>query len=118
VLVTNTGIAPLYRDAFFAIGTTASTTSLRGLLPGEELWVEIAAPLTDSKDLHITSPHILSSQEIEYEADIKPTAVNTVKKEAEQSMAETYTLGGIRMTGKKIPANNFVGKKKNIIFVP
>lgn len=118
LLVTNTGIAPLYRDAFFAIGTTASTTSLRGLLPGEEKWIEIAAPLTDSKALHITSPHILDSQEIEYEADIKPTAVNIISQQSQQTVAETYTTGGIRMTGKNLPSNNLVGKKKNIIFVP
>ena len=66
--VTNNGIAPLYRDAFFAIGDVRSTTSLKGLLPGQELSVEIAANLANANDLKIVSDCILDTQEIEFEA--------------------------------------------------
>ena len=67
--VTNEGVAPLYRDAWFAIGTTRSATSLRGLLPGEEIIVEIpAAPQADGSDIQIVSDHILPGQQIEFEA--------------------------------------------------
>lgn len=67
--VTNEGVAPIYRDAWFAIGNTRSATSLRGLLPGDEFMVEIpAVPRTDGTDVHIVSDHILPQQQIEFEA--------------------------------------------------
>lgn len=71
--VKNTGIAPLYRDAYFCISGVRSTTSLRGLLPGEELTITVDAPLpfdkTGTATIHpqIVSDHILPSQEIEYD---------------------------------------------------
>ena len=66
--VTNQGVAPIYRDAYFAIGQHRSTMSLKGLLPQDTLKVTIPAGLTKPEDLHITSPHILSTQEIEFAA--------------------------------------------------
>ena len=67
--VTNEGVAPIYRDAWFAIGNTRSATSLRGLLPGDEIVVEIpTVPRTDGTDVHIVSDHILPQQQIEFEA--------------------------------------------------
>ena len=70
--VTNEGIAPLYRDAWFAIGDIRSATTLRGLLPGEERTIEIPAAVSaDGSSLHIVSSHILPEQEIEFEADIR-----------------------------------------------
>ncbi len=69
IRVTNEGVAPIYRDAWFAIGKTRSATSLRGLLPGDEFMVEIpAVPRTDGTDVHIVSDHILPQQQIEFEA--------------------------------------------------
>lgn len=69
LLVTNQGVAPLYRDAWFAIDDIRSATSLRGLLPGQELWVEIpAVPAVDGQDIHIESNCILPSQSIEFES--------------------------------------------------
>jgi hypothetical protein len=70
LLVTNEGIAPLYRDAYFAIGDVRSTESLKGLIPGTEKWVEINAP-ADTTQLHIVSDYILPQQEIEFEANIE-----------------------------------------------
>lgn len=65
--VTNEGIAPLYRDAWFAIGDIRSATTLRGLLPGEEHTIEIPAAVNaDGSNLHIVSSHILPEQEIEF----------------------------------------------------
>jgi hypothetical protein len=66
--VTNNGIAPIYRDAYFAIGNAQSAKSLRGLLPGQTIDIIIDAPLTADNTLKITSPHILPTQTIEYEA--------------------------------------------------
>lgn len=67
LLVTNEGVAPIYRDAWFAVGDTRSATSLRSLLPGEERWVEIPAK---GSNIHIVSDCILSQQTIEFDADI------------------------------------------------
>lgn len=68
--VTNQGVAPIYRDAYFTIGDHRSTTSLKGLLPQDTLKITIPAGLTKPEDLHITSPHILSTQEIEFVAQL------------------------------------------------
>ena len=75
ITVCNKGNAPLYRDAFFAIGQVRSDTSLKGLLPGEELVLTIPAPLSrDKKGQATTLPRIVSSyilptQEIQYECN-------------------------------------------------
>ena len=66
--VSNQGIAPIYRDAYFAIGEHSSTTSLKGLLPQDTLKITIPTGLEKAEDLHITSPYILSTQEIEFAA--------------------------------------------------
>lgn len=68
--VTNQGVAPIYRDAYFTIGEHRATTSLKGLLPQDTLKITIPAGLTKPEDLHITSPHILSTQEIEFVAQL------------------------------------------------
>ncbi len=71
VTVVNEGVAPLYRDAYFAIGTTQSATSLAGLQPGASKTVVIPAGLNKGADLHIVSPYILTSQQIQFNADVK-----------------------------------------------
>ena len=68
--VTNQGVAPIYRDAYFTIGDHRSPTSLKGLLPQDTLKITIPAGLTKPEDLHITSPYILSTQEIEFVAQL------------------------------------------------
>ena len=69
--VANEGVAPIYRDAWFAIGNVRSSTSLRGLLPGDEMMVEIpSAANADGSNVQIQSDFILSGQEIEFEAGI------------------------------------------------
>ena len=67
LIVSNQGIAPIYRDAYFAIGGTQSKTSLRGLLPGKGMDIVIPAGLTNADDLQIVSPYILPGQKIEFE---------------------------------------------------
>lgn len=66
--VTNDGIAPIYRDAYFAVGDIQSSTSLRGLLPQDTLNVVIPAGLGSANDLQIVSSHILPTQQIEFVA--------------------------------------------------
>jgi hypothetical protein len=65
--VANEGVAPIYRDAWFAVGSVRSAMSLRGLLPGEEWMIEIpAAPMPDGSDVQIVSDCILPQQSIEF----------------------------------------------------
>ena len=72
LLVTNQGVAPIYRNAWFAICGVRSSNSLRGLLPGEEAWIEIpAVPNSDGSNIQIVCDCILPQQEIEFIADIK-----------------------------------------------
>jgi hypothetical protein len=69
LVVVNEGVAPLYRDAWFAVGDVRSTTSLRGLLPGEECTIEIAAGAdADGGNVNIVSDCILPQQKIEFSA--------------------------------------------------
>ena len=96
LLVTNEGIAPLYRDAWFAIGDVRSETSLRGLLPGEERQIEIpAVPSADGSNVKIVSHCILPKQDIQFEADIVATQVRPVSATSTESRC--YSLAGYQV---------------------
>lgn len=66
--VTNTGIAPIYRDAYLAVGGVRSETSLKGLLPGDTLLVFIDK-VTSGSDLTIESDYILPGQNIQFDTE-------------------------------------------------
>lgn len=70
--VTNEGIAPIYRDAYFAIGDIRCMQSLKGLLPGQTAEMEIPAVLSDPASLHIACDYILPSQQIQFRAAVNP----------------------------------------------
>ncbi len=105
LLVTNEGIAPLYRDAWFAINGIRSDVSLRGLLPGEERLIEIpAVPSADGSNVKIVSDCILPSQEIQFSADITPTKASSVLPSPKEKEV-CYNLAGWQMaTGKHLDA--------------
>ena len=67
--ITNTGIAPIYRDAFLAVGGTRSETSLKGLLPGDTTLVFIDK-VSKGNDLAIVSDYILPGQKIQFDAEL------------------------------------------------
>ena len=67
--VTNTGIAPIYRDAYLAVGGVRSKTSLKGLCPGQEINV-LVEKVTDGSDVTIESDYILPTQKIQFDADL------------------------------------------------
>ncbi|MEM6688746.1 MAG: DUF4832 domain-containing protein [Planctomycetota bacterium] len=70
--VTNEGVAPIYRDAFFAAGDKRSVTSLKGLLPGEKLVCMIAGVSNDDLDqIAIECDSVLPTQTIQYAADLE-----------------------------------------------
>lgn len=70
VTVSNTGVAPIYRDAFVAANGVRAPKSLIGLAPGKSATFEIASGGKSPK-LEIVSDHLVKGQKIGYEADLK-----------------------------------------------
>ncbi len=68
IILTNTGIAPIYRDAYLAVGGVRSCESLKGLLPGQQQLFTIEAKATEN-NVTIESDYILSTQQIEFETE-------------------------------------------------
>lgn len=74
---TNTGTAPIYYDAYPEINGIRSTESLKGLSPGETRIFTIPIS-TDSPNVRIYSPHILSGQEIQFAANTISTGISSL----------------------------------------
>jgi len=69
--VTNEGIAPLYRDAYFTAGNQRSKTSLKGLLPGEtRICAVVVENDRDIQAISIQSDSVLPNQRIEFSANL------------------------------------------------
>jgi hypothetical protein len=68
VSVTNTGIAPMYHDAYLTIDGVRSQKSLRGLLPGKSIQVEISHSSEEPK-LTIESDRLVPGQSIPFAAE-------------------------------------------------
>lgn len=69
VTITNTGIAPIYHDAFVTVNGFRALRSLKGLLPGESRTDEIGAGGTSPK-LSIECDRLVPGQTIEFAADL------------------------------------------------
>jgi hypothetical protein len=69
VTVTNTGVAPIYHDAFLTVNGVRSARALRGLLPGESRTDEIPAGGKAPK-LTIESDRLVAGQSIDFAADL------------------------------------------------
>ncbi|MCY2977638.1 MAG: DUF4832 domain-containing protein [Planctomycetota bacterium] len=67
--IANTGVAPIYFDAFPAIDGVRSQTSLKGLLPGESRQFRIAMG-GGMPVLTIECDRLVPGQKIEYDADL------------------------------------------------
>jgi hypothetical protein len=70
VTVTNTGVAPIYHDAFLAVNGVRASHSLKGLLPSESRTDEIGAGGSSPK-LAIECDRLVQGQTIEFEADLR-----------------------------------------------
>ncbi|MEM9588090.1 MAG: DUF4832 domain-containing protein, partial [Planctomycetota bacterium] len=79
ITVANQGIAPLYRDAYFAIGDRRSNESLKGLLPGTRKTVRIAARADEIESLRIQCDHLVEGQTIQFEAAASLSPLKTSK---------------------------------------
>ena len=70
VLIANVGVAPIYRDAFVEVQGARGDFNLRTLMPGEEAWVTIPCSASKASRPVIACDHLVSGQEIQYQADI------------------------------------------------
>jgi hypothetical protein len=68
VTISNTGIAPLYQDAYVAVKGRRSKSSLKGLAPGQSRSDEIDA---EGETLTIESDRLVPGQRIEFDAALK-----------------------------------------------
>jgi hypothetical protein len=68
--VRNTGVAPLYFDAFVAVNGVRGKKTLKGLLPGESRRFEVASGGVRPK-LTIECDRLVPGQRIEFDADLK-----------------------------------------------
>jgi hypothetical protein len=71
VRIANVGVAPIYRDAFVEVEGVRGDLNLRTLMPGDEAWVTIACKASKASRPAIACDHLVSGQEIQYQADIK-----------------------------------------------
>lgn len=77
VKVKNIGIAPLYHNAYVTIMGKRSATSLKGLVPGDEITCKIegvSIGASDSPEPTITSDKLLKDVTIPYKANIAASA--------------------------------------------
>lgn len=70
VEIRNTGVAPIYRDAFVVVDGIRSTESLKTLQPGGVLTIKLAKK-TENPQLTIVSDYLIEGQKIEFNANLK-----------------------------------------------
>lgn len=72
ILVSNKGVAPIYRDAWVAVDGKRAQENLRELMPGESVWVNIDGCYTEGAVPTIECDHLVAGQKIEYAANVVP----------------------------------------------
>ena len=70
VQIKNSGVAPIYYDAYVAVNGARSESSLKDLQPGQSRWVGIPAGST-GMEITIECDRLVSGQKIEFDADVK-----------------------------------------------
>ena len=71
VLIANVGVAPIYRDAFVEVEGVRGDLNLKTLMPGSQQRVLVPCKATSASRPVIVCDHLVSGQEIQYQADIK-----------------------------------------------
>lgn len=68
VLIENTGVAPIYRDAWVEVEGVRSTYNLRNLMPGEQQWVPVDTPSASPSSVPaIACDHLVKGQRIGFD---------------------------------------------------
>ena len=71
VLISNVGIAPIYRDAFVSVEGVRGAFNLKYLMPGESTWIQIECASSENSRPAVECDHLVSGQSIEYQASVK-----------------------------------------------
>ena len=72
VLISNIGVAPIYRDAYVSVGGVKGEYSLKNLMPGDEHWVLVTGDGVSAHSVpEIVCDHLVPGQKIEFDADIR-----------------------------------------------
>ena len=72
VLISNIGVAPIYRDAYVSVGGVKGEYSLKNLMPGQDQWIYVKGDGVSAQAVPaIECAHLVPGQKIEYDADIK-----------------------------------------------
>ncbi len=69
IAIANQGIAPIYFDAYPTIDGIPSSTSLKGLLPGQLIECAVAYQGEHPEKVTISSPRLVKGQQIQFDAD-------------------------------------------------
>jgi len=68
VKISNTGVAPIYRDAFVAVDGKRGEYSLKNLMPGDSVWIAIDSPdFSGSSQPSIECDHLVPGQQIRFD---------------------------------------------------
>jgi hypothetical protein len=70
VVIANTGVAPIYRDAYVAVEGVRGEYNLRDLMPGKEARIHIPCKASATSLPTIECDHLVSGQAIQYEASL------------------------------------------------
>lgn len=71
VRIANVGVAPIYRDTYVQVEGVRSRENLRDLMPGEEMCILIPCRASAASIPSIACDHLVTGQQIEYEAHVK-----------------------------------------------
>ncbi len=72
VEIENSGVAPIYHDAFVEVDGVRGSYNLKALLPGESVWVEIPnRSVSAAPELSIACERLVNGQTIGFEADVR-----------------------------------------------
>ena len=92
VTIKNSGIAPIYYDAYPTIDGVRSTTTLKGLIAGESRTFTINAAAS-GEDLTIECDRLVSGQEIQFDADIEEEIITSLSNNSELAVYPNPTTG-------------------------
>lgn len=123
VEIKNTGIAPIYYDAYPAVNGIRAQESLKGLSSGESK-VFIINAIAENEQLTIESDRLVAGQEIQFDADLEETLSvgNIIKEEKSISIypnpfINRLIIKNIKSTPIDIILFDITGKKHKSITV-
>lgn len=89
VTITNTGIAPIYYDAYPTANGVRATQSLKGLTKGESRTFTINTNAIN-EGLTITSDRLVNGQEIQFDADLDQNTLTTNDFNSIENLVAAY----------------------------